>query len=529
MVAASELNYNLNASATQMAETIFGDGVTVTGASYTGSWYSSGTYSGGDSIAPGATPADTGVILSTGAASWYTNSSGQSNQSSSTGYNSGGPNGDADFDDVAGATTYDASYLEVDFIPTGDTMTMQFVFASDEFPEYSNTVYNDMVGVWINGQHVPLSVTQTQTAVGEINQNENINLYKDNTSDQYNTEMDGLTVTMTLTIPVTPNEVNSIKIGVADVTDSVYDSNLLIAADSVQTDLVAIDDTITMQEGTTKTLDVLGNDLNPTGGTLEITHINGVAVTAGDSVTLASGQTVTLNADGTFDITTDTDNDTVSFTYGIQAVNPSGNAYLSDTGFVTVETIPCFVAGTLIRTPDGEVPVETLTPGDLVLTQDDGAQPLRWIGMRRVAATGDLAPIRIAAGALGAHDTLWVSPQHRVFLNDTRAELLFGEGEVLVAAKHLVNDSTIRAVSGGEVEYVHLLFDRHQVLWSNGLLTESFLPGPQTTSALERDVVAEICTLFPDLDPDTGAGYSPAARRTLRAYEARLLTGATAA
>lgn len=166
MVAASELNYNTGASATQMAQTIFGDGVTVLGATYSGSSYSSATYSGGDSIAPGVTPGDTGVILSTGAATWFTNSNGQSNQSTSTGYNSGGANGQVDFNAIAGAQTYDASYLDVTFIPTGDVMTMQFVFSSDEFPEYSNSLYNDVVGVWINRTHVPLSVTGDATAVG---------------------------------------------------------------------------------------------------------------------------------------------------------------------------------------------------------------------------------------------------------------------------------------------------------------------------------------------------------------------------
>jgi len=70
---------------------------------------------------------------------------------------------------------------------------------------------------------------------------------------------------------------------------------------------------------------------------------------------------------------------------------------------------------------------------------------------------------------------------------------------------------------------VHLLFDQHEVIWSEGLATESFLPGPQTTSVFEAEIVDEICEIFPELDPGTGAGYSPAARRTLRHFEARLL------
>ncbi|MFD1809755.1 Hint domain-containing protein [Gemmobacter lanyuensis] len=152
---------------------------------------------------------------------------------------------------------------------------------------------------------------------------------------------------------------------------------------------------------------------------------------------------------------------------------------------------------------------------------------MRWIGRRTVPATGNFAPIRIAAGAFGDHGTLLVSPQHRVLLRDAMAELLFGEDEVLVAAKDLLNHDGVCRVEGGQVEYVHLLFDRHQVIWAEGLPTESFLPGPQMSHSFDGAVLQELVTLFPELDPMTGHGYGPAARRMLRGYEAQLLlTGA---
>lgn len=524
MVAGVELTYNTNATAIQMANTIFGDGVTVTGATYSGSSYSSAIYSNGDAVAGNVTPGDTGVILSTGSATRFTNNNaGQSNLATNTSVNSGGQNNEAGFNAIAGASTYDASYMDVDFIPTDDTMTMQFVFSSDEYPEYTNSIYNDMVGVWINGSHVPLSITSSGTTINSVNQNNNINLYNDNTSDQFNTEMDGFTVTMTLTIPVNVGVVNSIRIGVADVADSSYDSNLLIAADSVQTELVAEQDYVTMQDSVTKTVNVLDNDINNSGGTLEITHINGVPVTVGQTITLATGQQVKLNADGTFDITTDSDFETSSFTYEVQAVDGSGNVLETDVGFVTVETIPCFVAGTMIDTVEGPRPVETLTCGDLVQTRDDGAQPLRWIGKRSVPAIGKMAPICIRENALGEHGEVMVSPLHRVLVKDALAELMFGEAEVLIAAKDLVNDRSIRPVEGGDVEYVHLMFDRHQVVTSEGLATESFLPGPQTTKSFEAEIVEEITTIFPELDVSTGEGYGPAARPMLKRYEAEAL------
>ncbi|MEL7211412.1 MAG: Hint domain-containing protein [Pseudomonadota bacterium] len=522
MVAASELPINAGASALQMANAIFGAGVSVQSASYTGSSYSSGIYSNGNSVSNGVVPGDTGVILSTGSVGNFTDGNGQANSGGTKSTNSQGPNNQADFNAAAGTNTFDAAYLDIDFIPTGSTMTMQFVFSSEEYPEYANSVYNDLAMVWVNGSPVPLAVGDGQTAVGNINGDDNENLYVSNENGDFNTEMDGFTVTMTLTMQVNPGVLNSIRIGVADVSDSVYDSNLLIAGDSIQTELVAIEDQVTVGVGGTKTIDALANDIAPNSSVLTITQINGVNVVAGDSVTLAQGQTATLNANGTITITTDTDVEETNFTYTVEDTT-TGN---TDVGFVTVNTVPCFVAGTLIQTPYGERPVEELTPGDMVLTQDDGPQPLRWIGSREVAAIGKLAPIRIRAGTFGSHRELMVSPQHRVLIRDSLADLLFGDAEVLVAAKDLVNDHSVRRIEGGQVTYVHLLFDRHQVVFSEGLPTESFFPGPQTTKAFEAEIIEEICTIFPELDPMTGEGYSPTARRALRSFEARLLLAA---
>lgn len=519
MVAGVEIPINLNASAIQMAQTIFGDGVEVISASYTGDRDSSGIYSNGDAISPGVVPSDTGVMFSTGDLRGFTNNNFfQSNQSANTTTTSSGPNGVADFNAAAGAQTYDASFLDVDFIPTGDVMTMQFVFSSEEYPEFAVGAFQDFFGVWINGSLVPLSVGDGDIDPNNLNGGSNSNLFINNTQDQFNTEMDGFTVTMTLTIPVNSGEVNSIRIGIADVTDANYDSTVLIAANSVQTTLVAMDDLTTLFPDGTRIIDLLGNDVNTTAGTLVITHINGMAVVAGDTVTLNSGQQIQLNADGTIEVIGDGDTEVFNFTYEVQSSTGQ-----TDVGFVTVNSVPCFVVGTSIRTPDGEVSVETLRPGDLVITQDDGPQPLRWIGRRRVAAEGAFAPIRIAANTFGRHRELLLSPLHRVLIRDSLAELLFGEREVLIAARDLVNDRSVRRVEGGMVDYVHILFDRHQVVFSEGLATESFLPGPQTTQSFEAEIVAEICALFPEIDPDTGVGYSAAARRTLKSYEARLL------
>ncbi len=519
----AELGYNTSASALAMANAIFGTGVTVTSASYSGDNNSSAIYSNGDALSPDATPGDTGVILSTGRANRFTQNNGDPNRSSSTSTNTSGVNNDSNFNAAAGTNTYDASFLEVDFTSaSAGFMSMQFIFASEEYPEYVNSLYQDMVGVWVNGTQVDLTVGDGDADPSNLNASDNSNLFINNTNDDYNTEMDGFTVTMTLTIPINAGT-NSIKIGIADVGDSSYDSNLLIAGNSLQTALLANDDSASVNPTGSKTIDVLANDTNTTGGTLTVTHINGQSVVVGSIITLGTGQTVELNADGTLTVVGDGDVEDVSFTYAIESTTGE-----SDTGFVLLNMVPCFVAGTLIETKEGRMPVEVLEAGDLILTRDQGYQPLRWIGRRDVPATGDMAPIEIAANTFGTHSILRVSPLHRILLQDELAELLFDESEVLVAAKELVNDRTIRVREGGNVTYVHLLFDQHQIIISNGLESESFLPGGQITNLFEEEAVAEICALFPELNPLTGEGYSKASRRILRKYEADLLLGSAA-
>ncbi|QFT45053.1 hypothetical protein FIU97_00570 [Roseivivax sp. THAF40] len=518
MVRARELPIDEGASATEMAQTIFADDVTIVGASYSGDSDGSGVYSNGDALMPGVAPGDTGVILSTGDVDDVTNSRGSSNQRTNTSTNTSGENNNPDFNAAAGAATYDAAYLDVDLIPEGDYLTFDFVFLSEEFPEYETGIYQDFVGVWINGELVPLSIGDGDIDPNNLNSQSNANLYIDNTSDQYNTEMDGFTVTMSVVIPVEAGEVNSLRIGIADVSDSNYDSTIMIAAGSGTTKLVAFDDVVQLEPGGSRTFDVLANDIDSTNGALFVTHINGIAVSAGDSVTLTTGQVITLNADGTLSAVGDTDEETVNFTYQIE--NSAGD---SDTGFITITQVPCFVAGTVIDTENGPRLVEDLKPGDMIRTADEGYQPLRWIGQRQVEATGKHAPIEIAANTFGAHLRLQVSPLHRILVEDARAELMFGEAAVLVSAKYLVNGDTVFPVEGGSVTYVHLLFDRHQIVFGNGLPSESFLPGSMITSIFEQEVLEEICALFPDLDPRTGNGYGEAARRILRNYEASAL------
>jgi hypothetical protein len=149
-----------------------------------------------------------------------------------------------------------------------------------------------------------------------------------------------------------------------------------------------------------------------------------------------------------------------------------------------LDTTPyCFTRGSLITTENGETPVENLCVGDTIVTRDNGIQRVSWVGNRKMKNCVDSrhVPIRIKANALGKglpKRDLLVSPQHRILVSDWRAELMFGVSEVLVAAKHLVNDRDIRVATDlDEFEYYHILFESHQTVFSEGLPSESFHPG----------------------------------------------------
>jgi hypothetical protein len=184
-----------------------------------------------------------------------------------------------------------------------------------------------------------------------------------------------------------------------------------------------------------------------------------------------------------------------------------------------VDIYICFAAGTLIATPSGPIAVEDLTTDDLVTTLDHGPQPIRWTGRRRVAATGNAAPVVFRAGAIGNDRDLMVSPQHRMLLTDWRAELMFGEPQVLVPAKALVNHDTIFVQEGGQVEYVHLLFDEHEIIFAEGVPSESFHPGATGLSTLDDPARDEVLALFPEL-----RGIArPMARSSLSVKEATFM------
>ncbi|MBM3605179.1 MAG: Hint domain-containing protein [Alphaproteobacteria bacterium] len=180
--------------------------------------------------------------------------------------------------------------------------------------------------------------------------------------------------------------------------------------------------------------------------------------------------------------------------------------------------VVCFSAGTGIETPSGQQPAEELEPGDLVVTADRGPQPIRWIGSVKVdlADAPHLRPVRIGAGALGegvpAQD-LTVSPQHRVLVRSRIAQRMFGTNEILVAAKQLLALPGVETVEDlDHVTYVHFMFDRHEIVWSNGAQTESLFTGPEALKSVGAAARDEILSLMPELRDGApeAAGIAPA-------------------
>lgn len=196
----------------------------------------------------------------------------------------------------------------------------------------------------------------------------------------------------------------------------------------------------------------------------------------------------------------------------------------------------CFTPGTRIATPDGPRLVEDLGQGDKILTKDNGPQELAWIGSRRLSgarlyALPALRPIRLRASALGIDvpdGDLIVSPQHRMVVRGAFAQELFSTDEVLISAGDLVNDHSILVDHTlREVTYIHLMLEAHQIVFANGVETESFHPLGAEMSMLGADQRNRLRDAFPQVEQSPDA-YGAFARRALSGAEAAILRHAMA-
>lgn len=178
---------------------------------------------------------------------------------------------------------------------------------------------------------------------------------------------------------------------------------------------------------------------------------------------------------------------------------------------------PCFTPGNMIETPDGLRDVDDLEVGDLVMTKDHGAQPIRWVYKRLLTASWfaknpDLVPVQIAMGALG-HNTpskdTTISPGHMFMLNATDTDGT--QTEVLVPANQLVKSGAAKRLAGAATTYIHIMFDRHEIVRADGAWSESFRPGPMSLNFMGSAARGELLRIFPELAGEGGLEtYRPA-------------------
>lgn len=191
----------------------------------------------------------------------------------------------------------------------------------------------------------------------------------------------------------------------------------------------------------------------------------------------------------------------------------------------------CFTPGTAIATPDGPRDVLSLMEGDEVSTQDNGPAEILWIGRRVISGAlmqvkPHLRPIRLLAGALDRDVPdagLLVSPDHRMVLRGARARSLFNADEVLVTARDLINDRTVvTAHDVRHVVYIHMMLAQHEIVFANGVPTETFHPASAALATLRPEEKARLLTRVPEINGNPMA-YGGYARRRLSQSDAAVL------
>lgn len=193
--------------------------------------------------------------------------------------------------------------------------------------------------------------------------------------------------------------------------------------------------------------------------------------------------------------------------------------------------VVCFTPGTTILTSDGPRDVASLVEGDFVQTADNGRAEILWLASRRITgarmkAIPSLTPVRLRAGALDKDVPdagLLVSHDHQIVLRGSRAQTLYNAEEVLVTARDLINDhSIIRDHGQREVTYIHMMLPKHEVVFANGVATESFHPASAELTMMDEN---QRDRMFDRLPNQTGGvqNYGEYARRVLSDSEAAIL------
>jgi gliding motility-associated-like protein len=229
--ASAQLILNPAATPLQLAQTIMSAGCSISNARVNASPGSMGQFTNAGSNIGIAN----GILLTTGQISIANGP----NSSPSAGVNNGFP-GDFSLDSLSGATTFDGASLEFDLIPTCDTLKINYVFGSEEYPEYVNRQFNDVFAFFISGpgfigrQNMALVPgTTLPVSINSINANTNSQYYVDNTNGA-TIQYDAFTVPLTAKVRVTPCMKYHLKLVIADVLDGIFDSGVFIQGNSTE-------------------------------------------------------------------------------------------------------------------------------------------------------------------------------------------------------------------------------------------------------------------------------------------------------
>jgi hypothetical protein len=150
-----------------------------------------------------------------------------------------GEPGDPALSTLAGFPTFDAASYTVTVVPTGSTLHVKYVFASEEYPEFVGSAFNDVMAVFVNGVNcATVPGTGEPVSVNTVNAGKNSQYYVDNSAGAagYNTSMDGLTVPLTCSVAVKPGVATTVKIAVADTSDHIYDSAVALVDKGIWSD-----------------------------------------------------------------------------------------------------------------------------------------------------------------------------------------------------------------------------------------------------------------------------------------------------
>ena len=305
-------------TATELAEIIAGNGIEVSSATLACHNQGKGKFVCIDCNVG----IDSGVVLTSGKATFVEGANDTGSEGFITSYS-----GDADLDALPGiSSTQDACVLEFDLVPISDTITFDYVFGSEEYLEFVGTSYNDVFAFFISGpgisgtQNIALIPgTTIPVSINKVNNTINAVYYNNNgtgstspyDSDDYYIQYDGFTDVFQAMSVVTACETYHLKLAVADVGDGSYDSGVFIKANSLNSNLsflvdsllISSGDTIYVTAGSPTDLTAIG----PGGYTYTWSPPGGLSTTTGSSttatVTTTTTYTVTASDCATFSAT----------------------------------------------------------------------------------------------------------------------------------------------------------------------------------------------------------------------------------